>query len=564
LVRTLAEEGIDGVHRLLRERESSDPTLSERLEQFRKRWRRQAARRLGRSLEEYDRRAAELETVTRRSDAEIQAQIQALEARRAAAQSFDGLTLPSPDLWPSVEHALLIPEASWNRPVERPGLLQRLWLWLKNLWRRWRHRTPREKPTGPAGRRIPIATLSDGRHLGGSMLGEALAQLGTNEREELRDRVDGELQREQRELERLAEEKRKAAEAQRRRLEEERAEAERRGQAEVDRSVRAAESERTVRELKERGLVTERGGDLAVTYGLIERFARLLLEEESRQIPGGIRIAPGGAGSTGIYEKGRLRQSAEIAHLDVPGSLLSARMSGQKHIEESTSLVYREITTETVHVVLAFDKSGSMAEGGKLEAAKKALLALYVAIRRRYPDATLDVVAFDNEVRVFDLVELWETRPGSFTNTAEALRTIHGLLRSSRARRREVYLLTDGLPEAYTDSEGRVRSGRLDEAMAQALERARELATVTPLKFALLLFRSDHPEYEAAARQIARTVGGEMLVTDPGSLGVELLVRWAKGIETVQQPKGTPRAPPAAPAARSRGKRRRPDRRMGG
>ncbi len=421
---------------------------------------------------------------------------------------------------------------------------------------------PSEAPN--PGRRLPIATLGGGRSIGASALGEALAQLGPSDREELRERVGSEVQRERRELQREAEEKRKAAEAQRRQLETERAEAARRAEGEIDRSVRRAETERAVRELKERGLIAERAGELAVTYGLIERFARLLLEEESRQIPGGIRLAPGGAGSTGIYEKGRLRQSAEVAHLDVAGSLLAARMSGLKHIDESTSLVYREITSETVHVVLAFDKSGSMAEAGKLEAAKKALLALYVAIRKRYPDATVDVLAFDNEVRIFDLVELWETRPGSFTNTAEALRTIRGLLEASRARRREVYLLTDGLPESYTDREGRVHSGRLDEAMAQALARARELSTVTPLKFALLLFRSDHPEYETAARQIARTVGGEMLVTDPATLGVELLVRWAGGTETVREPKGGPTGAAPTPPPRRREKRRRADRRMGG
>ena len=128
-----------------------------------------------------------------------------------------------------------------------------------------------------------------------------------------------------------------------------------------------------------------------------------------------------------------MRRAEEVARLDLPSSLLAARLAGQRHIDESTSYVYREVTSERVHVVLAFDRSGSMSENGKLEAAKKALLALYVAIRRRYPDATVDVFAFDNEVQVLDLVELWECKAGAFTNTAEALRAAHLLLRSSRA-----------------------------------------------------------------------------------------------------------------------------------
>jgi uncharacterized protein with von Willebrand factor type A (vWA) domain len=141
------------------------------------------------------------------------------------------------------------------------------------------------------------------------------------------------------------------------------------------------------------------------------------------------------------------------------------------------------------------------------------------------------------------------------------------LLRASRATRRELYLLTDGLPEAYTDDDGRVRSGQLDVAMEHALERARELSTVTSLKSTVLLLKSEHPEYEPAARAIARTLRGEMVVTDPAHLGVELLVRWAHGEETERRlsapaPEALPAPPKGTP--RPRGRRRKSDRRMGG
>jgi len=395
-------------------------------------------------------------------------------------------------------------------------------------------------------------------------MGDVLARFSSSERNELSDRVAGSLKTRERTLEREAEEKRRQAEAQRRRLEEERAEAERRAASDTEARVRAGEERRVERELKERGFVAERAGELVVTYGLVERFARILLEEESHRLPGDIRLSMRGGGSTGVYEKARLRRPEEVAHLDVPGSLLAARMTGSHHIDESTSYIYREVTSERVHIVLAFDRSGSMAESGKLEAAKKALLALYVAVRRRYPDATVDVLAFDNDVQVLDLVELWECKAGAFTNTAEALRAAHLLLRSSRASRRELYLITDGLPEAYTDTDGRVRSGQLDVAMEHALERARELATVTPLRTTMILLKSEHPEYETAARTIARTLNGDLMVTEPAHLGVELLVRWAHGTETERRYAG-PAAPVPTPApAPGRGRRRRADRRMGG
>ncbi len=518
--------------------------------------------------EEYDRRQAELDLIARRSDEEVAQRIAELEQRLRAARSIDWSRLPT-DLVADVGAALLLPTASWNQPPPRPSLAARIRAafarfvaWLKRLFGR-----TSAAPPPRAERRVPIAIASpDGRALGASELGDALARLSGPEQQELSESVAQSLRAKEREIERAAEEKRRAAEAQRRELEEERREAERRAASDTEARVRAGEERRLERELKERGFVAERAGELVVTYGLVERFARLLLEEESRRLPGDIRLSLRGGGSTGVYEKARLRRAEEVARLDLPSSMLAARLAGQRHIDEETSYVYREVTSERVHVVLAFDRSGSMSEGGKLDAAKKALLALYVAIRRRYPDATIDVFAFDNEVQVLDLVELWECRAGAFTNTSEALRAAHLLLRASRATRRELYLITDGLPEAYTGDDGRVHSGQLDVAMERALERGRELATVTALQSTVLLLKSEHPEYEAAARSIARTLGGEMLVTDPAHLGVELLVRWAHGTETERRVSAAP-TPPAPPPAGPRGgggRRRRADRRMGG
>ncbi len=483
---------------------------------------------------------------------------------------MDWSKLPPADLLGEVERALLLPSASWNRPLPPPGLwariraaFARLGAWLRALFGR-RRAAPSARSDG---RRMPFAIATpEGRTIGPSEIGDALARLSAPERSELSENVTRSLRDREHEIRKEAEEKRRAAEAQRRRLEEEREEARRRAEAETEKRVRDAEERRLERELKERGFVAERAGELVVTYGLVERFARLLLEEESHRLPGDVRLSLKGGGSTGVYEKARLRRPEEVAHLDVPGSVLAARLAGLRHIDESVSYIYREVTAERVHVVLAFDRSGSMSEAGKLEAAKKALLALYVAVRRRYPDATIDVLAFDNEVQALDLVELWECKAGAFTNTAEALRAAHLLLAASRASRREFYLITDGLPEAYTDDEGRVRSGQLDLAMEAALERARELATVTPLRTTMILLKSEHPEYETAARAITRTLGGELVVTDPGRLGVELLVRWAHGTETERRvAASTP--PPAAPTtapARGRSRRRRADRRMGG
>ncbi len=564
LIRALAEGGVEGARALLRRRAEADTELKSRLERLRERLRRQASRKVAHQLEEYDRRVGDLRVLAERTDEDVARRIAELEERLRRSREIDWSRLPPSDLWGDLSSALLVPEASWNRPPAAPGLWARLRAavarfvaWLKRLFSR-----PAPAPPPRKERTVPLAFLAgDGRTLGPSEFGEALARLSGPERSELAGRVEGSIRAREKALEQEAEEKRRAAEEQRRQLEREREELRRRADGETDRTVRDAQDRRFERELKERGFVAERGGELAVTYGLVERFARLLLEETSRQLPGDVRLSLRGGASTGIYEKAKLRRPEEVARLDVPSSLLEARLAGSRHIDEGTSYVYREITAERVHVVVAFDRSGSMAEGGKLEAAKKALLALYVAVRRRYPDATIDVLSFDNTVSALDLVELWECRPGAFTNTAEALRAAHLLLQASRSGRRELFLITDGLPEAYTDDTGQVRSGQLDVAMERALERARELATVAPLRSAVILLKSDHPEYETAARAIARTLGGEMVVTEPTRLGIELLVRWAHGAEVEQRPALPP--PPPAPAA-PRARRKRVDRRMGG
>lgn len=565
LVRALAEEGVEGARTLLRRQAEEDSKLRGRLDRLRESFRRRANRGIARSMEEYDRRAAELTLVANRSDAEIRERIAELESRLARSRSADWSSLPAPDLLEDVRSALLIPEASWNRPPARGAwarflaALRRFAAWFMGLFRR-----RGAKARAPEGRTVPLAFLSEsGRTIGASEIGNALASFSSAERKELSERVEGSIRTKERELERDAEEKRRSAEAQRRRLDAEKEEARRRAESDTERKVREAEERRFERELKERGFVAERAGELAVTYGLVSRFARLLLEETKRQLPGDVRLSLKGGGATGVFEKARLRRLEEVARLDVPSSLLESRLTGSRHIDEATSYVYREITSERVHVVLAFDRSGSMEEDGKLDAAKKALLALYVAVRQRYPDATVDVLAFDNTVSALDLVELWECKAGAFTNTAEAIRAAHLLLQSSRASRKELYLITDGLPEAYTDDHGEVRSGQLDQAMEHALERARELGTVSPLRSTIILLKSQHPEYEAAARAIARTLGGEMVVTEPHRLGVELLVRWAHGSEVERRPSEP--LPPTRPAGAPAGARRkRRDRRMGG
>jgi Mg-chelatase subunit ChlD len=569
VIEALAEHGPGGVRDLVDRQAGENSELARRIARLRELLKRQASSRVSRILEEYDRRSHELELDRKARADEVDREMAALEARLAEARQIHLGSIVDAGLLDDVQHALLLPTASWMQPPPPPGVWERIRAFFARIAAFFRglfRRGSKSKASSREERTVPLATfLPVGRALTPSELSEALARLTPGQHEELETSVTRDISERERQLAREAEAKRKEAEAQRRRLEEERKEAERRAQREADQWARQAEEQRLRRELSERGLVNEKGGQLTITYSLVERFAKLVLEAESRSLPGDVRMSLKGGASTGVYEKARLRIPDEVAHLDIPSSILAARQAGSRHIDESTSYVFREILAERVHVVLALDKSGSMGEGEKLPAAKKALLALYVAVRRRYPDATIDVIAFDNEVRLLDLVQLWETPPGSFTNTGEALRTAFLLLRSSRANRKELFLVTDGLPEAYTDPDGRIRSGHLDKAMEYALGRAQELTTVKPFRCTMVLIKSPNPEYEKAARLLTHQLNGELVVTEPQRLGIELLVRWASGKEQIRHAApGSGPAPVATTPGPKGPKRRRRDRRMGG
>ncbi|MDE1820570.1 MAG: VWA domain-containing protein [Euryarchaeota archaeon] len=535
MVRALAEQGLGGVREIVREEEAKGGRFAERVASLRERLRRQFSRQVHHLQQEYRRKEDDLRLRQEDQRRLLEAEIARLQESLQRARELSAPSLKADqDLMEAVRSALLLPtdalkRASRERP---PSLWQRIRAFFSHLWQailrlfgRGKRAEPRRKPS--EGRTVTIGRLASfGRTLSPDNAGDLFGQLTPAQMKAIQDATEQRLRDRTRDLTRQGKES--EVEVRRRRddlareAEAARAEALRR----AEEQTRAGVEKKVRDELKERGWVRERSGQMAITYALVEKFARLVLEEESRSLPEGLRMSLKGSASTGLYEKGRLRQLDEVARLDLVGSLVESRLRGSRHLIEDASYVYREIRSESLHAVLLLDTSGSMAEGEKLPAAKKAFLALYMAIRRRYPDAVLDVVAFDNNVRVLDLVSLWEARPGAFTNTGEALRTAHELLRSSRAHRKEVYLITDGLPEAYSEETGEVKSGNLQKALESALQRATELRTVGPLASTIVLLKSEDPSFEKAARALARVLGGSVVITDPRRLAFELLVRF--------------------------------------
>jgi len=278
-----------------------------------------------------------------------------------------------------------------------------------------------------------------------------------------------------------------------------------------------------VDDLKKLGYLREDAGRLSVTSALIERFSSILLSHELRALPRGHHASFGRSGKKeGIYEKEKMLTVDEISRMDIAQSLINARIShpGERHIQDDDIIVNREHSEIFTHVVIAVDTSYSMLENSRMEAAKKAALALYKAIKRENPKNIIDLIGFNTHVGVMDLVSVWEAEPKGFTNTAGALRTAELLFQESKADSKLVYLVTDGLPEAYTNRNGVDVVDDPETCLPYALTEARKLHG----KLVLILLEPRDKLYVRAAEAIARaTKNSRMLITDPKKLAREML-----------------------------------------
>ena len=282
-------------------------------------------------------------------------------------------------------------------------------------------------------------------------------------------------------------------------------------------------------ELLEEGLIKKVGDSIEVTYTLIERLAELLLEEELEKLPGKYK-APyrGTTYNTGVYEKAKKIRSEEIDRIDITGSLIQSRLRGYSSLSEDEAYIYREIYGTSKHVVILFDKSGSMAENYRLLAAKKAAMALYKAIIGHASGSIVDLVAFDNHVQILDLYQVWHTEPGDFTNTGEALKVAYNTLKYSKCDVKYIYLITDGLPEAYTNEKNEVVAGNFEKSLEYALLNATLLNRIKNLKFTIILLECKDNKFVNAAEQIVSRVGGNILFADPTNLAYEMLLDLSK------------------------------------
>lgn len=175
-----------------------------------------------------------------------------------------------------------------------------------------------------------------------------------------------------------------------------------------------------------------------------------------------------------------------VAHMDIPGSLVSAMVrqaaepggltSGRLRFDVRDIEVHKTRNTPKCATTVVLDMSGSMRYGGLYVNVKKMALALQALVQREYPGDFLQfiemasfakpramgdivkllpkpVTIFDSVVRLrADMADPKITEddvPPHFTNIQQALVLSRRILARQDTPNRQVILITDGLPTAH-------------------------------------------------------------------------------------------------------------------
>lgn len=275
------------------------------------------------------------------------------------------------------------------------------------------------------------------------------------------------------------------------------------------------------RNLVELGFIRQEGEEVIPTTHLLERFADLIFQRELNAIPSTGTRSGQSQRKLGIYEKAKMRSVFEESRMDIVTTLINTRINhpGDRHIYDDDIIVYREESAISTHVVIMFDKSSSMEENRRMEAAKRTVMALYRAVRRQKEKDRIDIIGFDTRVSLMDLMAVWKAEPSGFTNIGGALRNARMLFEDSKTDIKIAYLITDGLPEAYTDEKGNEVAGEPDVCLVYALREAADLDA----HLTLILLEPEDESYVEAGKRIVDEAQGRLIVTNPRELMHEVL-----------------------------------------
>lgn len=180
----------------------------------------------------------------------------------------------------------------------------------------------------------------------------------------------------------------------------------------------------------------------------------------------------------------------------------------------------REGTSATATVLL-IDMSRSMFHNGAWDAAKRSTLALDTLIRTMYPRDVLEIVGFSESAQRLSLSQLPSLTWDEFshgTNLQAGLALARQRLRPHATRDRQVILVTDGEPTAFTEDGETIFENPATERTFEAT--LREVGRCTRDRMGITTFLLDEsPDLVDFVTRMTRINRGRVVQAHPKQLG---------------------------------------------
>ena len=218
----------------------------------------------------------------------------------------------------------------------------------------------------------------------------------------------------------------------------------------------------------------------------------------------------------------------------IKNSLLRGNSGGRIQIHPQDFEIYETDTTISTTTVLLIDMSWSMSWGNKFAAAKKVGIALEELIRTKFVRDRFYIVGFFTvavELKPHQLPTLDLSLADPFTNMQDAFLLAEKLLSKHNDSNRQIILVTDGQPTAYT--EGGILQvewpvlGISPRAFDETL-RAVHLLTKHKIRINTFML-DDNPVLKEFIEEMSRINCGRVFFTTPEEIGSYLLVDYIAG-----------------------------------
>ncbi len=192
--------------------------------------------------------------------------------------------------------------------------------------------------------------------------------------------------------------------------------------------------------------------------------------------------------------------------------------------------VFDRESTSASATVLLIDMSRSMFHNGCWDAAKRSALALDTLMRTSFPRDVLEIVGFSGSAERLTLMQLPSLSWDEFshgTNLQAGLALSRELLHHYRSMNRQIIVITDGEPTAFTEKGEVIFENPATDRTHEAT--LREVVRCTRERIGITTFLLDRsPELQEFVSRMTRINRGRIIQSAPDQLGRYLVRDFAR------------------------------------